>query len=143
MLRLRLTNPCRASQADLPGEDESVRHCAVCDKDVHNLSAMDPEDARALLRDKRGESLCVRVKRDATGNIRFRTAAAALMLTSCSSALPQILVQPQDFDGEAVADEIDCPADGAPCPPNNVDAGHHEQSDVTDNLPRPTRASHP
>src|SRR5512143_2812960 len=55
---IRIASPCSASWDDMKGDDR-VRHCAKCDKDVFNLSAMTREQAESLVLDKKGD-LCAR-----------------------------------------------------------------------------------
>jgi hypothetical protein len=83
---LPIARPCDASFAAMEG-DAQRRHCAECDKHVHDLSARTEDEARALLRAARGTTLCVRFARDALGNVRFRSAAlaAAVSLAACAS----------------------------------------------------------
>jgi hypothetical protein len=64
---IRVAAPCKADWNQMVGDDR-VRHCAQCDQDVFNLSAMTREEAEALIRDKRGE-LCARYYRRADGTI--------------------------------------------------------------------------
>ena len=65
---LRIVAPCGQDWAQMAG-DERRRHCAHCDKHVHDLSACTRTQAQALL--ARGGDLCVRVRPDAAGRVRF------------------------------------------------------------------------
>jgi hypothetical protein len=56
--RIQIASPCSASWDEMRG-DERVRFCQHCRLNVYNLSAMEPEDAEALVREKEGR-LCVR-----------------------------------------------------------------------------------
>jgi hypothetical protein len=56
--RIQIASPCHASWDEMRG-DERVRFCQHCRLNVYNLSAMEPEDAEALVREKEGR-LCVR-----------------------------------------------------------------------------------
>ena len=47
------------------------RVCGECSTKVHDLSAMNEEEARALLTASRGERLCVRYLYDVSGRVRF------------------------------------------------------------------------
>src|SRR5215472_8075834 len=47
------------------------RVCAECETKVHDLSSMSEGEARAFLRAKKGEHLCVRYLYDAGGKLRF------------------------------------------------------------------------
>ncbi len=94
---LPIASPCHESWDAMNG-GEARRFCGVCQKDVHNLSAMAQAEAQALLREKSGEHLCVRYSSEADGTLRFRdlvprasltrllvrTAFAASMLAACA-----------------------------------------------------------
>lgn len=64
---IRVASPCHERWDDMSG-DEQARHCARCDKNVYNLSAMTRDAAETLLRAKEGK-LCVRFYRRADGTI--------------------------------------------------------------------------
>jgi hypothetical protein len=49
----------------------TARLCDTCDKLVHDLSAMNEADARALLRHRPDDGLCIRYLHDAGGAIWF------------------------------------------------------------------------
>lgn len=67
--QVRIASPCPARWEDMRG-DAVTRHCAQCDLDVHNLSAMTAERAEAFLREKMGTGrLCARIFRRADGTI--------------------------------------------------------------------------
>jgi hypothetical protein len=94
MRALPILSPCTKDFSAMEG-DEKRRHCAECDKDVHDLSAGTEADAVALLaaaRRERAARLCVRYVKDAGGNVRFRVAvaaaavAAAAAVSACSAA---------------------------------------------------------
>ncbi len=55
---LTVKSPCKEPWTAMRGDDR-VRHCARCDKDVFDLSALRREEAEALLAASHG-SLCVR-----------------------------------------------------------------------------------
>jgi hypothetical protein len=61
----------------------TARVCGVCDKLVHDLSAMSEREARSLLRARSTEGLCIRYLHDANGDIwlggRVARAAAGLV----------------------------------------------------------------
>lgn len=70
-------NPCDASFEEMDG-DERRRHCAACDKQVHNLSAMTEAEAKQLLQKRHRDGLCVRYRYDPEdGTVQFRDAGAA------------------------------------------------------------------
>jgi hypothetical protein len=54
----------------------TARLCDTCDKLVHNLSAMNEADARALLRRRPDDGLCIRYLYDSEGAIWFGDGAA-------------------------------------------------------------------
>ena len=64
---VRVASPCPASWDDMVGDDR-VRHCAGCDKDVFNLSALTRDEAEALIRERVG-NLCGRYYQRADGTI--------------------------------------------------------------------------
>lgn len=65
--RIRVASPCKESWDDMVGDDR-VRHCARCDKNVYNLSALPADEAELLLFEKEGK-LCVRYFQRADGTI--------------------------------------------------------------------------
>jgi len=94
---LPIASPCHESWDAMSGA-AAQRFCGVCQKDVHNLSAMRHDEAQALLREKAGEHLCVRYTAEVDGTMRFldlvprasltrrivRTAFAATLLAACA-----------------------------------------------------------
>ncbi len=54
---LKIASPCHVAWETMDGGDR-VRHCASCDKDVFDLSALTRDEAEALLRERAG-NLCV------------------------------------------------------------------------------------
>ncbi len=94
----RIDKPCTLAWDSMRG-DARRRHCADCNKDVHNLSAMTEAQARRLLRSTPGE-LCLRYVTDGVGRpitrdrswrtLAGRVAAAALLalpfLSGCRRA---------------------------------------------------------
>jgi hypothetical protein len=64
---LRVAAPCAADWSKMTG-DSHVRHCADCNKNVYNLSAMTREEAEAVVLAKEGR-LCVRYFRRHDGTI--------------------------------------------------------------------------
>ena len=114
--QLPIASPCHESWDAMHGDAER-RFCGVCQKDVHNLSAMGHEDAAALLRARAGEPLCVRYTAEPDGALRFRdlvprssltrkivrAAFAATMLAACT---PHGDGPPSDGLGDAVIDSV-------------------------------------
>jgi hypothetical protein len=94
---VKIESPCHESWDAMQGEG-ARRFCGVCQKDVHNLSAMGQAEARALLAASAKDSLCVRYSSEADGTLRFRdlvplasltrrivrTALAAVALAACA-----------------------------------------------------------
>ena len=77
---LPIASPCHESWDAMNG-DEARRFCGICQKDVHNLSAMAHAEAQALLREKPGEHLCVRYSSESDGTLRFRDLVPRVSLT--------------------------------------------------------------
>ncbi|MBA3545484.1 MAG: hypothetical protein H0T76_03275 [Nannocystis sp.] len=114
--QVEITSPCHESWDAMNGDAER-RFCGVCQKDVHNLSAMRHDEAQALLRERASESLCVRYSAEGDGSLRFRdlvprasltrkivrAAFAAVMLAACS---PHGDGPPIDNLGDAVIDSV-------------------------------------
>ena len=71
--------PCSAEWAKMSG-DERVRHCALCRKNVYNLSDMTRSEAEALIRLKEGK-VCVRF---------FQRADGTILTSNCSVGLRAI-----------------------------------------------------
>lgn len=95
--QVNIDSPCHESWEAMDG-DEERRFCGVCQKHVHNLSAMRHDDAQELLRQAAGDHLCVRYSAEDDGSLRFRdlvprsrltrgirrAAFAAVLLAGCS-----------------------------------------------------------
>src|SRR4051812_40546956 len=56
-LRVKLATPCKADWSQMKGDDRA-RFCAMCRKNVFNISALTAQQARELVRQKEG-NLCV------------------------------------------------------------------------------------
>jgi hypothetical protein len=65
---LRIASPCSASWEEMSGDDR-VRHCAHCDKDVYDVAGLTRSEALALLHEREGASLCLRMYRRADGTV--------------------------------------------------------------------------
>ena len=61
---LRIARPCSADWEAMAGAGPA-RHCALCDKTVHDLSALTSAEAVAVA----GGAGCVRVRRDRLGRV--------------------------------------------------------------------------
>jgi hypothetical protein len=68
-----IASPCGADWRTMKPSD-TKRFCEACKKHVHDLSAMTPAEARALLASPPTEGLCVRYLHDAHGDVVFRDA---------------------------------------------------------------------
>lgn len=75
-----IDSPCHESWEAMQG-DAARRFCGVCQKHVHNLSAMAHDEAQALLDAKAKEHLCVRYSSEADGTLRFRDLVPRASLT--------------------------------------------------------------
>jgi len=65
---LRIASPCPADWNKMAG-DERVRHCAECNLNVYNLSAMTERQVQALIAESGGQRLCTRFYRRADGTV--------------------------------------------------------------------------
>ena len=65
---IRVASPCPADWEKMIG-DERVRHCAECNLNVYNLSAMTERQVQELIAASRGKRLCARFYRRADGTI--------------------------------------------------------------------------
>ncbi len=66
--RIRIASTCPADWKKMVG-DERIRHCAECNLNVYNLSAMTEREARQLLGGNSGKRMCLRLYRRADGTI--------------------------------------------------------------------------
>jgi hypothetical protein len=65
---IRIASPCPADWNKMVG-DERVRHCAECNLNVYNLSAMTERQVHALIAESNGQRLCTRFYRCADGTV--------------------------------------------------------------------------
>jgi hypothetical protein len=65
---LHIASPCPADWEKMVG-DERVRHCADCNLNVYNLSAMTERQVQELIEDSRGKRLCTRLYRRVDGTV--------------------------------------------------------------------------
>lgn len=65
---IRIASPCPADWNKMVG-DERVRHCAECNLNVYNLSAMTEREARKLLESNSRKRICLRLYRRTDGTI--------------------------------------------------------------------------
>lgn len=66
---LILETPCAQRWEQLDGESAQQRHCASCQKTVHNLSALSAQQAQALLAEHAARGLCVVYVHDLHGHV--------------------------------------------------------------------------
>ena len=66
----RIATPCGADWRTMQPRG-NARLCETCDKVVHDLSGRSEAEARALLRTRPNEGLCIRYLHDAEGNVWF------------------------------------------------------------------------
>lgn len=67
LARIHIASPCPADWNKMVG-DERARFCLQCQKHVYNLSAMTPEAAARLVREKEGK-MCAQFYRRADGTM--------------------------------------------------------------------------
>jgi hypothetical protein len=122
--QVQIDSPCHESWEAMDG-DEERRFCGVCQKHVHNLSAMRHDEAKELLKQSAGDHLCVRYSAETDGTLRFRdlvprgqltrkllrTAFAASMLAACTPhgddaprGLGEVLIESQQANVVATPD---------------------------------------
>ncbi len=68
---LPIEDPCPAPWDEMTG-DERRRHCAACQKDVHDVSALTKQEAQAFLKAHNDKEICVRYAHDPDGQILFK-----------------------------------------------------------------------
>src|ERR1700761_7963153 len=68
LANIRIASPCPAEWAKMIGDDR-IRHCAECNLNVYNLSAMTEREVKILLTANRGRRLCTRFYRRADGTV--------------------------------------------------------------------------
>jgi uncharacterized membrane protein len=66
--KIRIASPCPADWNKMVG-DERVRHCAECNLNVYNLSAMTERQVQTLIAESSGQRLCTRFYRRADGTV--------------------------------------------------------------------------
>lgn len=74
---VRIASPCPARWEDMVGDDK-IRHCELCNLNVHNLSNMDEDEVRALLSRVGGERVCAGMWKRADGTIITRNCPVGL-----------------------------------------------------------------
>jgi hypothetical protein len=74
---LRVASPCTADWERMAGDDR-VRHCAECNLDVYNFSALTSSEIAQLLTTSKGQRLCGRLYRRADGTLLTRDCPVGL-----------------------------------------------------------------
>lgn len=93
LANLHIAEPCPlAEDAWQPGQ--RTRHCAECDLDVHNFSALTAVEAAAMVNHSHqtGTRLCASFQKDAAGNIITLDSPASLH-PSAQSNRPRVLMR--------------------------------------------------
>lgn len=72
--RVRVAAPCPEQWGEMTGGDKQ-RYCNLCEKDVHNLSAMTTKAAEEFLRATKSQDVCVTYYRRRDGKIMTRDCA--------------------------------------------------------------------
>jgi hypothetical protein len=71
LFNLHIASPCPADWEKMIG-DERIRHCAECNLNVYNISAMTERQAMQLIAGKQGQRVCLRFYRRADGTVLTR-----------------------------------------------------------------------
>ena len=79
-MNIEIHRPCTEPLARMRGPNERL-HCDRCQQHVHNLSMLSVSEAHALLRERGGTPLCIRVTHASDGTPRFRDLVPAASLT--------------------------------------------------------------
>jgi Carboxypeptidase regulatory-like domain len=88
---IRIAKPCGESWEALPG-DSRIRHCGVCDRDVHNVAAMVPAQLEAVLAQP-GPLPCMRLVQYEDGSLlTARTDQKPNLLRRASMALSTVML---------------------------------------------------
>src|SRR5690348_2559659 len=89
-LHLPIQNPCHENWDAMRQDGDAQRFCGVCDKSVHDLSALTESQARTVLDEESTKGrVCVRYKADGDGNIKFKletVMASSLWRTTLAAA---------------------------------------------------------
>lgn len=72
--KLRIATPCSQSWNGMPGSDRT-RHCATCDLDVYNVTAMTRSEAQDFIDQSEGR-VCLRLYRRRDGTVLTRDCRA-------------------------------------------------------------------
>jgi len=127
---IKVAKPCSESWEAMPG-DARVRHCAGCDRDVHNLAAMTPVQIDVLLA-KPGPLPCMRIVRHQDGSLltarveshrgflqHASVALTTVMLAATTSFAQQ--THPATSDNTATLQGLVVDPTGAPLPHATVE----------------------
>lgn len=122
--RLRVKGPCDRTWESLtpvPG-NASARFCDDCQKHVHDLSAMDGDEARRLLATARGR-VCMLLTTRRDGTVVTREAPAVAARTGWASAAAAALVVGSAGLAGCSGDDRQAPSEPATAAPIGNDAG--------------------
>ncbi len=128
---VRITTPCPlAEDAWQPGQ--RTRHCAECDLDVHNFSALTAVEAAAMVNHSRqtGTRLCASFVQDARGTIITADSRAASGQPSRANAFMRVL---------AALGLISAPAALAACASHTGDASDESVRRMRGDIAEPPR----
>ena len=135
--KLPITGPCPID-LDAIGFDRTskVSHCTHCEKSVHNLSTMTEADARAFLRERAGQKICVTYARDKEGVVQFqpdpqvvplarltRRSAAAAAGIGLAAALAACTPHGDEVQGKIEPRQEQLAGEAMPVEPIEVPAG--------------------
>lgn len=81
---VHIASPCTADWDAMTGDDR-VRHCAQCNLNVYNLSAMAADEAAAFLQAREGRT-CVRLYRRLDGTVLTRDCPVGLRAARIKAA---------------------------------------------------------
>ena len=85
----RVSKPCPLSPADLPAAGDF--HCRHCDRDVHDLTALDDEARRAFVAGRAGP-VCVRVRTP----VRMAAIACGALVSATSAVTVPLSAEAAD-----------------------------------------------
>jgi len=147
--QLTILSPCEVAWDGMTGTARE-RHCASCAKSVHNLIEHTADEAYRLVTEADSQ-ICVRIHRDAAGNLVTKDTLASLQSTRRGflgrwAALAASCLGLSSLIGCKRVVQILYPVQGDVCPPPNSGAnpnGHGRHSVVAGNLQRPPQTLPP
>lgn len=125
--QLRILSPCEVGWETMSGT-ERERHCESCVKSVHNLIEHTADEAVRLVTEP-GAHVCIRIHRDAAGNVLTKDSPAVADLDR-RGVLRRLALLAASWLGLAAAQGCNRPTSGKPifetgdvCPPS-TSGGH-------------------